>query len=197
MGLSVLLLPLAFAQLVPSEVAPEPSQLTSYLSAACNCLAGVPQSDYPDAECEDVWYIWLMFLLCNVTYDVTSISINKHGSATMGQIWSSFSFIATIGLYQWPWLTGLPQTDFEIHTMISVLLILSGLAFYGWHPEERSTPSPVEGLTTSSSRQGFEPVKDMDRDLNQSGGATLATGLAKREATLPLLGEGVTPASHM
>lgn len=142
-GIGAILLPAAFIQVSASQPPPSPSHIGEYLTAACGCLAGYKQSEYPEATCEGSWPIWLLFLACNLTHDVCGIAIAKHGSASLESLWSSSSFVVTLLLMQWPWLSGQPdQTGLSGYQCATVGVVLIGLVLYGWRPEIRPAPEP-------------------------------------------------------
>jgi len=115
------------------------------MTAAVGCLGGHPQPAYPEAECGDAGLVWLAMLVCNVCNDVSGIAISKHGSAALGEMWSSLTLCVTIGLMRWPWLTGKTPRAVTGYTLGSLVLILCGLGLYGWYPERRQQGEMVVG----------------------------------------------------
>ena len=108
------------------------NRITSYLSSACSCFAGYSQSKtHPDTDCEGAWIVYLAFIACNLTYDITSIAIGKRGSAAIGCVGSSLSLVLTVVLTQVPWLTGLGEAaPLNAATGVSVVLVVVGLVLY-------------------------------------------------------------------
>lgn len=167
-GLAVGLLPLAFIRVVPTQKPPTWEGLGPYLRSAIGCLGGVEQPDYPEAQCSDTGVIWVAMIVCNVCHDVSSIAISKYGSAALGEMWSSLMLLVTVGLMQWPWLTGEPDKPITIFTVLSLVVIVFGLGLYGWHPEIPRESDPADKASIECDTEKGIPKQEGEASMRET-----------------------------
>jgi hypothetical protein len=171
-ALGLLLSPLAFVQTSPTQL-PVPftgKGIKEYLGAACGCFAGYPQPrTHPDADCDGAWVVYMAFIACNLTYDVTSIAIGKRGSAAIGAVGSSLSLVITIVLTQAPWLTGLTEpAPINVATGISVAMIVAGLVLYS---TQKELPRSMYATDVTGCRDDEEDEEDEEDEVAYHSGS--------------------------
>lgn len=151
--IGLFLVPIVFLP-VPGQMHVAPSQLPEFLLKAWQCFLGDASVSEPGADCTDAWAYWIAFLVMNVITDVTSVTIQKYGSAVFGGTLGAIQLPVSAALYSWPAVAGVAyENQLTGWTVAAVLVGAAGVALYAHSPEH----SPQRQLSMASGSVGPDP----------------------------------------
>jgi drug/metabolite transporter (DMT)-like permease len=106
-----------------------PRELISALSDGCWCLLGY--NTKPGDDCAGSWVPLTVYLIFNLAFNMFSVLLIKHGSATLMFIIMTLRLPMVQWAFSIAWISS-PPDHFAWTSGIGLIVILAGLIFYRW-----------------------------------------------------------------
>eukprot|EP01135_Chromosphaera_perkinsii_P012016 Nk52_evm24s2568 gene=Nk52_evmTU24s2568 len=126
----------------------EPSELGEMFKDGFNCFFGIARGPNDTEEkCNDAYLWFFLFLIFNVTFNITFLKISKEVSAAFAAIVAAGTFILVDFLFLSEDLAGIVQ-PLESYMVFAMIIVAVAIVIYGTHNELDQDGNEVDHMET-------------------------------------------------
>mmetsp|Transcript_9672 Transcript_9672/g.35886 ORF Transcript_9672/g.35886 Transcript_9672/m.35886 type:complete len:578 (-) Transcript_9672:1394-3127(-) len=147
--LGIALFPMVFIPLPGGAPYVKPAEFGQYFVNGMKCFAGINSQtvltgaplNSTDA-CPGTWMVFLVFIGFNMAYNLLILAVMKRGSSTLAVVASTARLALSNFLFLVRPIAGSSTIpSLSINDIISLILLIFGILFYGARPEKQATPA--------------------------------------------------------